>query len=239
MAVIASDNFERTVAAGWGTADAGGAWSGDGAFANTANSSVDERGGVLLLARGGGIVQLPATSSTDTLTEVTYAITGGPEVGTRYIGLLSRIVGGNDYEVAVRHSLDGGVRLYLWKNRSAVTVVTTPNVYASWASGSTYHLKAEVTGTAPTTIRGKVWLDGDTEPDWQLAHSETPTGTHAGPGAVGIEGYRNSDGTTAPASLRFDNYQVTDLATPEPVMYVGAAPIVAAYLGSVPVATKV
>lgn len=231
MAVIAADTFTRTVATGWGTAGTGGAWVGDGLFANSANLSVDGTAGVVLLARGGGVVQLPAASTTDTLTEATYAITGSPGVGTRFVGLLSRIVGGNDYEVAVRHDIGGAVWLYLWKNRSAATLATSPEVYATWQSGDTYHMKVEVTGVAPAVIRGKVWRDSDPEPDWQIEHSETPTGSHAGPGAVGIECYRNGDGTTAASSVKFDNYRVTDTAATTPTMYVGAAPVSALYLG--------
>lgn len=236
MAVIAQDSFERAVATGWGAADVGGAWSGDGAFANSANLSVDDGAGMVLLVPGGGVMSLPAVSATDTHAEVTYTITGGPAAGARFIGLFSRIVGGNDYEVVVEHRT--AVNLTLVKNRSAVTVATIPNVYTSWASGNTYHLKAEVSGIAPTVIRGKVWRDGEAEPAWQLEHSETPTGTHAGAGAVGLEGYRNGGGTTGSTSILFDNYQVTDLAAPVPTVYIGAAQVVAAYLGSDPVATK-
>jgi hypothetical protein len=70
-------------------------------------------------------------------------------------------------------------------------------------------VRAEITGASPTTIRVKVWADGQSEPaDWNYSVTNSQSGLQ-GPGSVGLRTYLGSGGSNAPLTISFDDYTVT------------------------------
>jgi hypothetical protein len=69
-------------------------------------------------------------------------------------------------------------------------------------------LRAEITGTNPTTIRIRVWADGAPEPaTWQYSATNSVAAVQIA-GAVGLRAYMDSV-TNAPITVTFDDYLVT------------------------------
>ena len=207
--VAAQDTFTRfTPAGGWGTADSGGAWT---VLTQPASFSTDGAQGLVSSPSNGGerLAILGGTSvrDVDAVFQVTYPDSAGT-AGSFY-----------SYGVFRRQSSDGSyfrigpiaqgksilIRGQLWNGTSLFTNVATG---VAFTPGTHYLARIQVTGANPTTLRGRVWVAGTTEPStWQL--NTTTTG---GPTTAGSFGFRTANDTATSTSIAFDDLTVTDLA---------------------------
>lgn len=236
MAVLAQDSFTRTVSSGWGNADVGGAWTGTGQYASS-GLSVSGGAGILVPQNGWGGDMTLNKPVRDVASQVSYTLTAPLNLGIIYIGLKSRISGSSDYEIAAVHNPNGTIDLVVYRNTADTTLATVRLSMASWNTLGKLNMKSEVYGTSPTTIRGKLWVAGTTEPDWQISTTTTPTGTLGNAGLLGIEAYRDAGGTGT-VSVAFDDYMAadwSDVPAPVPKVYVGSQPVSAMYLGTTPI----
>jgi hypothetical protein len=67
-------------------------------------------------------------------------------------------------------------------------------------------LRMQVSGTSPTTLRGKVWRAGQAEPAAWLLTATDSTPVLQAAGAVGLLGYLAATSTNAPLVARFDDF---------------------------------
>jgi hypothetical protein len=124
-----------------------------------------------------------------------------------YVNVTGRRVGTNaEYRSRVRLMSNGGVAVALTALRGSSTVtvlqpdVTVPGV--TFTAGTRLAVRMQVTGTAPTTLRVKVWPAAGAEPaGWQLTASEATTVLQAA-GSVGLNVFLSADVTNAPVVLR-------------------------------------
>ncbi|RFS84680.1 PKD domain-containing protein [Actinomadura spongiicola] len=210
--VLASDSFGRTVTGGWGTADTGGAWSrvGTGGV-----MSVDGSGKVAMMApteSGGG--HLNGTSATDT--NLTFGVaadkvTTGNGVYVWAVG--RRVDGQGDYRARIRLLPSGAVGLQLSRATAgnAETAIGSEQAVPglTWEPGTPLRLRLEVTGTAPTTLKAKVWAGGATEPaEWHATATDATAGLQAA-GAVGLRTYLAGNATNAPIVVSVDDLKAT------------------------------
>jgi PKD repeat protein len=209
--VYASDEFGRTLAAGWGTADQGGAWTVAG---TTGNFAVGGGAGTIKLASAGagpsawlnGIARADVDTTVDV--KLDKAATGG---GT-YFSLAERRTGTNDYRLKVRAIAGGTVSAQLTKvvggTETAVGNAQTISGLTSTA-GDTLRLRFQVSGTGTATLNGKVWKVGSTEPAaWQVTGTDT-TAVLQTAGGVGLVPYLSGSSTNAPVTVTVDNLTVT------------------------------
>ena len=69
-------------------------------------------------------------------------------------------------------------------------------------------LRAEVSGSSPTTIRVKAWADGQSEPaGWQFTATNSLAAVQ-GRGSLALRSYLATGGSNAPVTLSFDDYSV-------------------------------
>ncbi|MBN1098038.1 hypothetical protein JKP76_19675 [Blastococcus sp. TML/C7B] len=69
-------------------------------------------------------------------------------------------------------------------------------------------MRLQVVGTAPTTVRVKVWPAGSAEPtEWQRTATDSTAALQA-PGGVGLTTYLSGSATNAPVALRMDDLAV-------------------------------
>jgi PKD repeat protein len=203
---VAADGFERTVASGWGSADIGGAWA------------LAASGSTLSVASGNGRASIPVgrtvtakltavqNQDTDLTTQVWSddAITGGGV----FVSPIVRSSTGGDYRARVKLLATGAVQTSLTvvvgATETALTsTVTVPGM--TLTPGTKLQIRAQASGSAPTTLRYRVWLDGTAEPStWQQSVTDSTTGLQAA-GSVGLLAYVSSS-ATAPAVLHFDNF---------------------------------
>ena len=218
------DEFERVVSAGWGNAPAGGAWTVTLGSATVA--SVNGTKGVLNLAPGAtrrmALLSVPLTNSESVLD---YRMGFAPASGSGYVGVTFRQSATDGYNVQVWHRNNG--TLWLVAERSGMLIATQPISGLAWASGSEFTLKAEVTGSNPTTLRGKIWQRGAVEPPaWQLQATDA-TASLQGSGYETIR-YALSSSSATSGVVEFDRISIRDLDEPA-----GNLPPVAAFLSTV------
>ncbi|ARC57720.1 Protease 1 [Frondihabitans sp. 762G35] len=199
---FALDAFSRTVTGGWGTANAGGAWTRVG---SASNLSVSNGSGALSLPTGGTQIAayLNGVSQANTDLSFTFAASKAPTGGGTYVSAVARTVGTNtEYRAQARLQSNGAVGLSLLSYQAsgtATTLVAEKNIAGlSATAGSSFTIRVQATGTSPTTVRAKIWATGTTEP---TAWAETATDSYAAlqnPGGVGVVGYLSGSATNLP-----------------------------------------
>ncbi|EAR26059.1 hypothetical protein A20C1_09269 [marine actinobacterium PHSC20C1] len=200
---IAEDDFNRTVAAGWGTATTGGAWT------TNANSDITVSGGtgIFLNATPGSTRRalLSGVSVTNVEAQVAISADKVAESGHTVIGIIGRQVGSAFYQARARLQPGGAVGLQIMSGSSTVLAnMTVPGL--TYSAGDTLILKTSVSGTNPTTITAKLWRSGDAEPaGWQLSTTDSTAALQAA-GSIGFESYLSSSAPNAPVTIRFDNF---------------------------------
>lgn len=204
------DGFGRTVTGGWGTADAGGPWTTSGTATNFA---VTGGAGVITLPGGGQnrAVWLGGTAQTDTDLRLTLALDKVPTGNGAYLDVAGRRTGTNsEYRTRMVMRADGRIVVQLTALRGtasavglAPAVTLPPSI--SYAANTQLHVRMQVTGLAPTTIRFKAWPAVQPEPAaWQTTATD---GTPAlqNPGGVGLTSYLSGSVTNGPIVVRVDD----------------------------------
>lgn len=201
-APLASDEFDRTAGPGWGEALTGGAWKIAGGSA--AAASVADSSGQLKLAVGETRhATLNAPSVPNPALETTFRVDQPSSTGGSYIGVIARDSSTGRYLVRAWLRPDGTV--WLVAHRDDTVLATRALDGVTITPGTTYTLKAAVTGADKASLVAKLWATDAAEPaDWQLR------ATDAAPlpaGGVGLSGSRSAS-ATAPLGLSFDTFRV-------------------------------
>ncbi len=208
---IASDAFSRTVAAGFGNADTGGAWS----VSNSARTKVDGSQGVIYgFSAGNQDVQawLPSITRTDTETLAEITLNSTDPVGGNYqarIVARAQADARNGYYARVVHTTSGGVNWGLNRIDNAggtgSLALGSGTLLASGGAGTKWWVRLRVQGTS---IKARFWRDGTTEPStWTV----TVTDSYWASGTPSVGVFLNAGATTFP-SIGFDNLSVVDLS---------------------------
>ena len=203
----ALDAFGRTVSAGWGSADAGGAWSLTGAAANFA---VGGGVGTIRVPTAGWTSGAHLTSVAQTETEVraTVALDKMPTGGGTDVNVVGRSIGTTQgYRLRLKLLATGVVRAQLISVAGGTTTTLTQlNVPGlTYTAGKQLQVRFQVTGTSPTTLQAKVWEVGTTEPaGWTLSATDSTAALQA-PGGVGVLAYVSGSATNTPQTLRVDD----------------------------------
>lgn len=210
--VYAFDGFNRTVSNGWGSAKTGGAWS----LAGTAsNFNVNGTDGTITFAspnltRSAYLLNVSAQDVEASFrVKLDKVAENGPEIAyfvVRHVNTNTHYLG------RIRLPADGTIRI----QAAAEVNGTQTNLGGekalsgfSQAAGTYLWLKGQVVGTNPTTIRLKVWVDGQTEPASWLYTVTDSTPELQAPGSVGLRGFLGSTATNAPVLFSFNNFKVT------------------------------
>ncbi|GAB94040.1 hypothetical protein KILIM_001_00420 [Kineosphaera limosa NBRC 100340] len=210
--VFATDAFERTGNGNWGTADLGGAWSHTGPATRW---SLSGSAGVATLGAGNGHYARLPIEQADSDATVTVSTDQAPSGGGQYFSVLGRYrPGAGDYRFVLRMTSAGAVTAALTKSVAGAestvqSAVTTPITYAA---GDTLVARFEITGSAPTTLRGKVWKKGEAEPaDWTVTATDA-TADLATPGAFAVYPYISGSATNVPVAYAIDDVRVTPVS---------------------------
>jgi sugar lactone lactonase YvrE len=206
---IVSDTFSRTVSNGWGTADTGGSYTLGGTAANfSTNGSV----GLMHVTGNGSTYQLTArldgVSIQNTDETVKISVDKLPTGTAHYIYIIGRHIStGNEYRMRISIGSNGDVKLQgetiiggtetMLGSQSTALINITAN--------QAFDIRAQFTGSAPTSLSAKVWLDTNSEPSgwgWQTTDS---TSVLQAAGSVGLI---SRAGSAAPIYFSFDNFTV-------------------------------
>ncbi|WP_295817683.1 PKD domain-containing protein [uncultured Microbacterium sp.] len=210
--VWARDDFERTVASGWGASDVGGAWA---ITPNTATAvgkfSVSGGTGKVTLSAGNSYTaSLPAaTASTDAEERFTVTFSQPSTGGGYYFSAIGRQVdAANDYRAKVRVASTGAVAVWLTRTvagtETVLTSLTIPNTTVT--AGDALSIRFQVSGANATSLKAKVWRTATAEPaSWTLTSSDATPALQV-PGVVGINSYLSASATAVPVQYSYDGF---------------------------------
>jgi hypothetical protein len=212
-----SDPFSRTATDKWGTITTGGRYTISAKVAN-----YDVAGGVGMMALANGANRsaiLGAISARDV--DISFRVATN-KVGAgdlQFAYALARVVGTSEYRVKLRLPADGTVLVQASSVTAGVETpiskgVTVPGL--THTAGSFIRVRAQVTGSNPTTIRMRAWVDGGAEPqNWQYSVTNSAAATQVS-GAVGLRAYLGTATTNGPVVFSFDDLLVTSVGAPPP-----------------------
>ncbi|PZQ87802.1 MAG: hypothetical protein DI534_13570 [Leifsonia xyli] len=206
-AFLVQDDFSRTVASGWGSADTGGAYTV--LYGAASSASVASGTGAVSLAAGNTrSLMLQSASARDTTSSVVFSLNQAPSTGSNYVGLIARQQAGADDNYTVRTWLrnDGTVWLVIQKGSTVLKSAQISGV--TWAAGDQFTLQTSVVGASPTTISAKLWKVGTTEPASPQLTTTDSTAAVQNPGYLGVHANRAGSATTT-GVFTFDTLRVS------------------------------
>lgn len=209
--VVVSDDFNRTLASGLGSADVGGVWSLNGA---ESYFGVGTGAGLWKIpsAGKGPSAYVRGVSLTSSNSVLVLALDKVPAGGPAYVSMAGRsISGAGDYRAKLRFDTDGRVTLSTTKVvgsiETTLSQVVLPGI--SYKANDQLKIRIEVAGTSPTLIRAKAWLATSAEPSaWQLSTSETTAALQGG-GGVGVVVYVSGAASNTPLTVKVDSLVVS------------------------------
>ena len=151
---------------------------------------------------------LDGARRTSTDLRLTLSLDKVPTGNGVYLDVVGRRINAtNDYRARVVLSSTGRITVQLTALRGTSTAValapavTLPTT-VTYGAGTRLHVRLQVTGTDPTTVRLKVWPAGAPEPAaWQTSATD-PTAALQGAGSIGLSAYLSGSVTNAPVVLR-------------------------------------
>ncbi len=204
--VLAGDEFERTSASGWGTADVGGTWS------NVAGSSVSGGMGLMSLMNS----QTRATTLSGSLpsgTDVRVSVSTDKVAngGGAHVNVAPRKTAGGEYRAKLRISSTGVVNVGVAKLVGTTETLVANRVLTGYThtAGATLEVRVRTVSTGPsTTVQVKVWPQGQPEPvDWYVSATDSEAGLQ-GTGQLAITSYVSGTATNGPIGIAFDHLSV-------------------------------
>lgn len=202
---VIDDQFTRTVANGWGTADIGGAWS---VLGTASQYSTNGARGIMSVAVNNvptGALLAGSYQDVEVHLYRYVALLGAPTGAPARGGLYAQYVDSNNYvKFTIVYELDGSGTLIISQAIGGVVTVlaTRTGVYVGTVgSPTTLELRGRCSGT---WIGFKIWAQLEAEPvDWLLV------ATNAAPvaGQVGVHGQTDTGNTnTKPYAIQFDQF---------------------------------
>ena len=204
--VLAADEFQRTSASGWGTADVGGSWS------TVSGSSV--AGGVGLLSLMNS--QTRATTLSGTLpsgtdARISVSIDKVANGGGAHVNIATRKTAAGEYRAKLRFSATGVVNVSVARLVGTTETLVANRVLTGYThtAGATLDVRVRTVSTGPsTTVQVKVWSQGQPEPvDWYVTATDSDPGLQ-GTGQFAITTYVTGTATNGPIGIGFDHLSV-------------------------------
>jgi PKD repeat protein len=180
---FAIDDFSRSVTGGWGAAAVGGPWT---LYGSAAHYAVADGEGAMTLSTPGANrkAQLQDVSVSDVELTGVLSLDEISDGSGTFISLVGRTGSfSSEYRAKVWVKSTGAVQLQLVALQSGETTLAAANIAdLSVTAGERLAVRMQLTGSSPTTLRGKVWKAASTEPaGWQLtATDSTPELQDAG-----------------------------------------------------------
>ncbi len=203
---LVSDDFERAVTTGWGTAPVGGAWSGTTGF------NVSDGAGRMTNAAGQTrTTQLGGVSASSVDATLTFATDRVATGGGSHFNLLTRKTAAGDYRVKVRTSATGVVTVNIAKLVGATETLFASKTLTGYTAtaGSSLTVRFQIATAGSTTqLQTKVWPAGATEPTAWTSTATDAQPELQGPGQVGVSVYVTGSATNGPVTTSIDNLTV-------------------------------
>jgi parallel beta-helix repeat protein len=213
--VLAADAFTRTVSAGLGNADAGGAYAlTAGGDAVSVDGSAAVFPGTPSSVFNGELRSIEALDTSVAATVRFGAVPTGARVMTAVEARKDRLSGAG-YRAWFRMRDDGVVTIRIQRlGATSDTTLGDATVSGLVASNARLFTQLVVTGTNPVRIRARVYAVGATPSAFQADLSDSSAARVTTAGAVGLAAYGLSSTVTTP--VRLDDFEARDVTPPPP-----------------------
>nr|WP_269779424.1 PKD domain-containing protein [Propioniciclava soli] len=207
--VVALDSFDRT-AAGWGTAEVGGAWTLN---TPTGFATRGTTGQVAVPAGATRLARLTGVSAKDVSIVTDVALEKAPAGGAFLHQVQARVVGNSYYTLTTRVDASGALKVLLSRTVAGVetTLKSTTLSGFTYAAGDKLSVRFDVVGTS---LVGSVWREGTAEPATPMIAVTDGTATLQSPGNVALRWYAGSSVTNAPIVAATDLITVRRVEVP-------------------------
>ena len=204
--VLAADEFQRTAASNWGSADVGGTWSA------VAGSSVNGSVGLLSVMNSQTrTTTLSGTLPSGTDLRLSVSIDKVANGGGVHVNIAPRKTAAGEYRAKLRFSATGVVTVSVARLVGTTETLVANRVLTGYTHtpGATLDLRVRTVSTgASTTVQMKVWPQGQPEPiDWFVAATDGDPGLQ-GTGQLAITTYVSGTATNGPIGIGFDHLSV-------------------------------
>jgi len=209
----ANDPFTRTLVNQWGSATTGGAYTLSGTAADF--DTTGTTGTIAVAAGGTRSASLATVSASDVELSFRFATNKTPVGGAHYVyGIARRVSATNAYRIKVRIATTGAlfIQATALVNNVETSIGSEVQVPGLTHAPNTFvRVRAQLSGTNPTTIRIRAWAQTGTEPTtWQYTATNSAAALQA-PGGVGVQTYLSSATTNAPILVTYDDFLVTSI----------------------------
>lgn len=205
--IIAQDDFARTLASGFGTAEVGGPWTVGAAGSSYSVSPGTARMATEAAAQSTAYLNAVSSQSTDLTVKVTAD--KRPDGGGYFVSLIGRRVGtNNEYRAKAWVSSTGQVTLYLVRVLGGAETTLTTQVVSgvSFTAGDQLQIRLQADGVSPTVLRAKLWSAADTEPAaWTTSFTDTTASALQAAGSVGLLVYVSRTSTVGTVTSGFSS----------------------------------
>ena len=138
----------------------------------------------------------------------------GRRVNLYVYGVARRVSATTSYRVKVRIAANGQVFVQATSVVANIETAIGSEVLVPGLTntpGSFIRVRAQFTGTNPTTIRIRAWADGGTEPTTWLYTETNSVASLQAAGGVGLLAYVSGSITNGPVLVTFDDFLVTSI----------------------------
>ena len=203
---LAADEFQRTSATGWGTADVGGTWS------TVSGSSVNGSAGLLSVMNSQTrATTLSGTLPADTDARLSVSIDKVADGGGAHVNVAPRKTAGGEYRAKLRFAATGVVNVSVARLVGTTETLLSNRVLTGYThtAGATLDVRVRTVSTGgSTTVQVKVWAQGQPEPvDWFVTSTDSTAGLQ-GTGQFALTTYVSGTATNAPIGIGFDHLSV-------------------------------
>ena len=147
---------------------------------------------------------LPEVSASDTQLNASFrfGLISRAFYGMTHRTLVRRQANGDGYVTSAAVLNNGQVSLGLnRRSNRVVTPLASVPVAATLTSNKVLNVQTRVVGTSPVHVVARVWVEGTSRPDWQIAHTDSSPAAVTSPGAVGINATLGSSGAARSFTL--------------------------------------
>ena len=202
---LVADDFTRTTANGFGSAQIGGAWT---VQSTASNYAVNGSLGLITTPSAGSSrsATLASVSARDAEARVDLLFDKNPTSNGSYASVVLRKVGSTEYRLRIRVAATATYREIMRVVNGTETVLQSQTVSGvRYTAGTPVHLRFRAVGSGTTTLQGRVWFGDEAEPStWQIQTTDSTAALQA-PGGVGVHHYLSGSATNAPIVMSVDD----------------------------------
>ncbi|MDT0156342.1 PKD domain-containing protein [Microbacterium sp. ARD32] len=203
---VAWDDFSSDVASGWGTASAGGAWSG------TKGLSVSGGKGLVTNNRSQTLrVSLDEVQSDTSDSRFSLSLDRVVDAGSTHVNYGVHRSAAGEYRAKLQVAAGGVVRVGVAKVVGTAETLMANKVLPdyTYAADAVLNVRVQTTvGGGSTTVQVKVWAAGTDEPSaWLVAATDDESSLQV-PGSIALTTYVSGSATNGPVTIAFDDLNV-------------------------------